>query len=410
MDTTKILPAITSVQLPYFNRLDWRKAILAIAVTLAVIDFLHYSTASGISQLHAIYRYFYFLPIVYAALRFGLWGGLIATFSASLVFIPHILSRWQDHPVESLNDLLVVVVLFGVAFITGRTADWMREAQDKQAAIAKQLSESLHQLESQGDELRRAERLISLGTLAGGLAHQIRNPVGIIRASSQLLDNSSSDGNAEIASVIQDEADRIEQLVSRLLNYAGERAIERNTTDIDQLFAQVQRRVRVAAEPLGINIVVDCAKNVTTWDLDTEQMEHALVNLCMNAIQALEESESSNRAVDSESEIRLRAQLATGSAGWLELNISDNGLGVPEHVQSHIFDPFYTTKDLGVGLGLSVVQRIVEDHDGSVRLHSPNQDGGATFTIHLPGTSRSSLTGSTRLTMADYGAYNPRYR
>ena len=409
MDMTKPLPIVASTQLAYFNRFGWRKAIVVVAASLVLINILHYSTAPGISQLHTIYRYFYFLPIVYAALRFGLWGGLITTIAASMVFIPHIVARWQEHPIDSLNDLLVILVLFGAAIITGRTADWMREAQKKQSAIAKDLSDSLHKLECQGAELRRAERLIALGTLAGGLAHQIRNPVGVIRASSQLLDSNSTEEANEIAAVIQDEADRIEQLVSRLLNYAGERVTAYSATDIYHLFAEVQRRVSVAAKPLGIEIITVCARDVTTWELDAEQMEEALVNLCMNAIQALETSKMADGYYTSKGEIRLSAELYHGPENGLQLSVCDNGTGVPQHIQSHIFDPFYSTKDQGVGLGLSVVQRIIEDHLGTIHLNSPNQLGGTTFIIRLPVAEYAAQNSLTRLTTDQYGAYNSGY-
>ncbi|MEM7127189.1 MAG: ATP-binding protein [Chloroflexota bacterium] len=366
-----------------FEQSRWRKSIIIIALSLVIIDILHYSTAPGISQLHSVYRYFYFLPIAYAALRFGLWGGLIATISATLVFIPHIVMRWQDHPVDTLNDTLVVVVLFGVAVLTGRIADQMRDAQAKQAAIAEDLVRSYHQLENQGAELRQAERLVSLGTLAGGLAHQIRNPVGIIRASSQLLGDSPDGENGEIAKVIQSEADRIEQLVSRLLNYAGEQTVKRTETNIGNLLASVQQRVNFPAEPVSINVMIQCPKEVSTWSLDCDQMEQALVNLCMNAVQAIDESPQAKPS----NEIHLQAQLTSSPDPTLEIIVSDNGPGIPAEILTQIFDPFFSTKESGTGLGLSVVQRIVEDHGGAIHIDSRQScvaSSGTTFTIQLP--------------------------
>ncbi|MCB0132964.1 MAG: DUF4118 domain-containing protein, partial [Caldilineaceae bacterium] len=195
-------------------------AVATIVGGILSITYLHYSTAPGFIGLHAVYRYFYFLPIVYAALRFGYWGGLVAALVASILFAPHIVFKWGNFPEDSINDLLVVVVFLCVAIITGLTVDRLRSAQKAQRLTADELAASLHKLEEQGEELRRAERLSALGSLAGGLAHQIRNPVSIIRASAQLLE---SDGNAEereTAIVIEEESDRIEQLVQDLLRYA----------------------------------------------------------------------------------------------------------------------------------------------------------------------------------------------
>ncbi len=185
-----------------------------------LITYLHYSTAPGLVGLHAVYRYFYFLPIVYAALRFGLRGGLLAALAASLLFAPHIVFKWGNFPEDSINDLLVVVVFFGVAVITGVTVDRLRAAQQAESQTAAELAASLRKLEEQGDELRRVERLSALGNLAGGLAHQIRNPVGIIRACAQLLEADSQVEAHETALVIEEETDRIETLVQDLLRYA----------------------------------------------------------------------------------------------------------------------------------------------------------------------------------------------
>ena len=388
MNITNSFPTTASRQSPFLGRFDadWRKSIVIVAVSLLIIDILHYSTAPGISQLHAIYRYFYFLPIVYAALRFGLWGGLIATTAATLVFIPHIAMRWQDHPIDTLNDLLVVVVLFGVAIITGKIVDQMNEAQAKQIAISEDLADSYRKLENQGAELRRSERLASLGTLVGGLAHQIRNPVAIISVSSELLGDVKSREISEVAAVIQYETDRIEQLVSRLLNYAGEQAVQRAPTDLHLLLEQVQCRVQMAAESLGIQVELSCNKDISAWNLDAEQIEEALVNLCMNAVQAIETENSrdthqNNACVDT---IHLSARIENLGERQLSLTIRDSGPGIPEHIQLQIFDPFFTTKDAGIGLGLSVVQRVVEDHGGTVRLEP--QTSGAAFTILLPST------------------------
>ena len=155
---------------------------LLITIALLLISYLHYSTAPGIGQLHAVYRYFYFLPIVFSALQFGYWGGLFTALAATLLFIPHILLRWDIQTLDAFNDLLVVFVFFGVALITGLTIDRLKHAQIEQAQTAAKLALSLEQLQKQGEALRRSERLSSLGTLAGGLAHEIRNPLGIIRA------------------------------------------------------------------------------------------------------------------------------------------------------------------------------------------------------------------------------------
>ncbi|MCC9075514.1 DUF4118 domain-containing protein [Litorilinea aerophila] len=349
---------------------SWGSLLLVVS-GIALVTVLHYATTPGLRELHAVYRYFYFLPIVYAALRFGFWGGVYTALAASLFFAPHIFFKWGDFPEDSLNDLLVVVVFCAVAAITGITVERLHRSQQQEQATARRLAATLQRLEAQGEELRRAEHLSALGTLAGGLAHEIRNPLGIIRATAQLLAMECGPEAAESLAIIQKEADRIERFIQELLNYAGESRLQRAPTPVAALLERVAGRLRPLLERYAIACRIHVAAGVSTAWLDGEQMEQALMNLCVNAIQAL----------DGPGEIQLRASLE-GEA-WLALEVIDNGPGIAPPDRVRIFDPFYTTKDTGTGLGLSVVQRIVANHGGRITVDStPGQ--GTTFTLLLP--------------------------
>lgn len=351
---------------------SWRPLVF-IGGGLLAVTLLHYSTAPGVVRLHAVYRYFYFLPIVYAALRFGFWGGLLASLAATLAFAPYILFSWGDFQGDTLNDLLVIAVFFGVALITGTTVEQLRAAETHQARTAQQLADSLRRLETQGEELRRAERLSSLGTLAGGLAHEIRNPVGIIRASAQLIAMECGERASESVAVILQESDRVDHLIENLLNYADGERVQRRETDLAALLGRVQERILPLTRATGIEVAVEVASSLPPAYIDGVQIEQALVNLCMNAIQAL----------DGPGTLTLTADLAAGSGDALLLRVGDNGPGIPPAHQSQVFDPFFSTKDRGTGLGLSVVQQIVTKHAGRVWVESPG-GLGATFSIRLP--------------------------
>lgn len=361
---------IRNLRLPGHQSLG---ALLLVVAGLGLITFLHYSTAPALRQLHTVYRYFYFLPIVYAALRFGLWGGLLASLGASLFYAPLIFFKWGNFPGDSLNDLLVVAVFYGVAIITGITTDRLRKSEARQTLMAAQLSASLHRLENQGEELRRAERMSALGTLASGLAHEIRNPVGIIRATAQLMVMESGSAAYEMATVIQQESDRIERLIQDLLNYAGGGRLQCGPTDVAALLEQVAGRLRPLVEAHHLDLKVDVSDHIPPACLDREQVEQALVNLCMNAIQAMGDT----------GHLWLRAGWSSSPEPMLTLKVADTGPGIAPTVRSHIFDPFFSTKESGTGLGLSVVQRIVADHNGRVWVESELGEG-STFVIQLP--------------------------
>ncbi len=349
----------------------------AIAASLLLITLLHYSTLPGFSQLHAVYRNFYFVPIVLAALYFGFWGGILSALAASLLFAPHIFFKWGNFPEDSLNDLLVVVVFYGVAIITGITVDRLRASEERQSNTVRELEKSLHQLEVQGEELRRAERLSALGMLAGGLAHEIRNPVGIIRASAQLLAMEPHPGTHEATTVIQQETDRIEALIQELLDYAGGERLQRSTVNVAKLLTHVAERVQPLMTSSGIQIDVVVDPELGDASLEEEQMERILVGLCMNAVQAM----------DGPGRITLQAKQlrcpTPFSNPCLEIRVSDSGPGVSIEDRHRIFDPFYSTKDSGTGLGLSVAQRVVTDHGGRIWVES-EYGNGATFVVQLP--------------------------
>lgn len=350
-----------------------RVDLTVIALALLLITVLHYSTWPGFRELHAVYRYFYFLPIVYAALRFGFWGGLLASLGASLLFAPHIFFKWGTFPEDGLNDLLVIVVFYGVAIITGTGTDRLRESQAELERTAADLAHFLHRLEVQGEELRRAERLSSLGTLAGVLAHEIRNPVGIIRATAQLIAMDSGPDIAQSVGIIQQETERVERLVQELLTFAGDAGLERRSTDVRLLLEQVRHRLEPLALRCGVALDFATADRLPSIALDARRLEDALVNLCMNSLQAL----------DGPGTIAIDARQIDDNGPALALRVADDGPGIPQNVLPLIFDPFFTTKDDGVGLGLSVVQRTVEDHGGRIWAENP-ASGGCLFVIHIP--------------------------
>lgn len=352
-----------------------RSDLIVIAMILAGIfgvTYLHYSTAPGFVGLHAVYRYFYFLPIVYAALRFGYWGGLLSAMVASLLFAPHIIFKWGNFQEDSTNDLLVVVVFFCVAIITGVTVDRLRAAREAHRVTAQELAASLRKVEEQGEELRRAERLSALGSLAGGLAHQIRNPVGIIRASAQLLESDGKSETRETAAVIEEESDRIEHLIQDLLRYADGARPQVEPVSPYTLIGHVASRVQPMAEAQRIDLQSQCPDHLPRVLVDPRLMEQVLLNLAVNALQA----------VEADGTVTLRAEHSSTGRHVVNLFVADDGPGIATDALPHIYDPFYSTKDNGTGLGLSVVHRIIEDHGARIYVTSAPEIG-TTFVICL---------------------------
>ncbi len=142
-----------------------------VVVALAITTWLHYATSPLLFDRHTVYRYLYFLPIVYAALRFGLWGGLAAGITASLLFAPHIWLKFGRFPEESLNDFFVAIILIAVGVLTGALTDGERRQRQKQEAASAQLARSLSELEKRTAAFEEMQRYISnvLTSLSSGV-------------------------------------------------------------------------------------------------------------------------------------------------------------------------------------------------------------------------------------------------
>jgi signal transduction histidine kinase len=228
------------------------------------------------------------------------------------------------------------------------------------------------------EQIQRAQRLAALGRLAGGLAHEIRNPLGITRAAAQILQRELDAQPAfqEYTQVIQAEIDRVDRLIEHLLAYARPIPVQRGPVDVASLLDRTVTLTRAYASQQGVALVVEAASELPIVDGDGELLHQALVNLLLNGIQAAGPNGT----------VRL---LASGTTSGPQedpavlLTIHDTGPGIAPGDLPFIFDPFFTTRADGTGLGLSIVQQIIHEHGGAVEVQS-EPGHGAHFVVRLP--------------------------
>ena len=236
--------------------------------------------------------------------------------------------------------------------------------------------DDLTDLKALETQVQRAQRLAALGRLAGGLAHEIRNPLGIVRAAAQMLQGELGGDRplGEYTQVIQSEVDRIDRLIEQLLAYARPRPLARGPVELSNLVERAVALIRAYAGQHGVSCEVSTHNEAPVIDGDAELLHQALVNLLMNAVQATSPGGLVSVSVTSVRDVRSSTAILT---------VRDTGRGIRPDDLQHIFDPFFTARDDGVGLGLSIVQQIVQGHGGSIDVTSA-PDMGTTFFIHLP--------------------------
>jgi len=234
------------------------------------------------------------------------------------------------------------------------------------------------------EKVRRTEKLAALGKLAAAVAHEIRNPLSSIRGFAKFLSHALKDRprDREYADVMVKEVDRINRVVTDLLNFASPLELEPSYVNPGELLAHTVRLVEDDARSRNITIKVDSDENLPEMYLDAYQMTHVLLNLVLNSLQAIGDGQSLALGIEQDTDS------ATVSF-WVE----DDGPGIAEDHIKKIFDPFFTRREKGTGLGLAIVQKIVENHHGRIDVLTPlrGKTTGCRFTISIPMDLESKL-------------------
>ena len=211
-----------------------------------------------------------------------------------------------------------------------------------------------------------------MGEFSAGIAHEIKNPLASIKNFTQLLPTEYDDPKfrSEFIETVTTEVNRINRIVNDLLNYAHPKKLKLSKTDIPALVDETIYSLSSTLHKQNITVQKNY-NQVSLLEIDPEQLRQVLLNIIINAIEAMPEGGT------------IEVAIRSNNNREIEIEISDTGTGIPEDILPQLFNPFFTTKEKGTGLGLSIAQRIVSDHNG--RLEAKNKiSGGAQFKIVLP--------------------------
>ncbi len=246
-----------------------------------------------------------------------------------------------------------------------------------QTAIAVENARLYEDLKKSKSYIRRADRLASLGTLTAGLAHEIRNPLVAIKTFTQLLPERLEDEEFrnQFLPIASNEVDRISLLINELLDFAKPSEPKFDFEDINEILDGMILLVSTESKKKHIQIVKNYENNLPLVSLDREQMKQVFLNILLNAIEATPEN--------GQITVKTRSFSKPGGDPYAQVEITDTGKGIPEEYLEDIFNPFFTTKSKGSGLGLSISTQIVQEHRGYISVES-QVNKGTSFFINLP--------------------------
>ena len=362
---------------------QWGKAASVLLKTALAALLIDHTAETGDVPVNSIYWPIYFLPVVTAATYFGPIATLLWTALASLTYVGFLLQAYFvynfDITPETGANILAIHILF--LFFAAVLVNQFAMENRRQAALQKNLSDELEetnrQLRRAEAEARRSERLAALGQLSAGLAHEIRNPLGVIKGSAEMLAQKLQQGQplaAELAGYISSEVNRLNALVARFLDFARPLRLELQPRQVSEIIDQAAESVRAQMPGAQVSVERHYAPGLPPVFVDERFCESIFSNLITNAYQAM----------DGRGVLRLftSPEASNGAAGVI-VTVEDTGPGVSPQMREQIFNPFITSKKDGVGLGLSIVAKIVDEHRGWLRLDADSAKG-ARFRVFLP--------------------------
>ncbi len=359
--------------------------LLKIALATLLIDH------TGEVGINSSYWPIYFLPAVTAAEYFSPVLTLLWTALTSAAYCSYLYPALQDYEMtrEGYGILAIRILFFFLAaMVVNRFVVENRSQIKLYQELAETLAETNRKLEQAQEEARRSERLAALGQMSAGLAHEIRNPLGVIKGSAEMLHQKLGESNplaSELAGYISSETNRLSALVTRFLDFARPLHAELIPQDITAVLDHALHSVSLSLARKDkdndecVRVERQYEANLPLVPLDESLCEQAFVNLIQNAYDAMGSSGGTLRVTAARANRALR--------DGVEVRIEDTGPGIPAELREQIFNPFVTTKKTGVGLGLSIVSRIIDGHHGTIRVESGGEASdhrGTCFVVFFP--------------------------
>jgi signal transduction histidine kinase len=259
----------------------------------------------------------------------------------------------------------------------------LKRVNDEISRLNRELAENMRKLKEAQDENLRRQQLSQLGQLTATVAHEIRNPLGAVRTAAFLMERKLKDKGLGVEQQLQRIANginRCDAIISQLLDFSRVRSLQAEPVVLDEWLS---RLVAEEAERLPAMVTIECDLGLGAQpvEIDSARMIRVVVNLLSNASEAMVgKGDDPNKIVTAEPRIVVATRR---SGGLAEISVSDNGPGMSEEILARVLEPLFTTKSFGTGLGLPAVEKIMQDHNGGLRIAS-RPGAGTVATAFLP--------------------------
>ena len=325
--------------------------IAVVALLVIGITALHYITQISELHYHIFYRELYFLPIILAGLWFGLSRALWTSFSISLLYSPLIFIHWEGFSPGDFDKIMEVVLYNIDAFVLGFLRDRQRMEHERYV---------------------EAERLAAMGRALSGVAHDMKTPLVAIGGFSKMVQRNfqKNDSSYKKLDIVVQQTKRLESMVKEMLDFSRPLSLNRSEEDLNKVVEDSLAVAGKTAEDSNVTVVSHLDRDLPLISVDSMRMEQVVINLVNNAIQSSPAGQTVVVKISRMNE-------------YAAIEVSDCGCGIPVEQKEKIFTPFFSTKKEGTGLGLPIVKKIIESHNGRLEFFD-NPEGGVTFRVLLP--------------------------
>jgi len=339
--------------------------VTVVIILLLSVSGLHFFTTVHQVVYHDFYDRLYYLPIILSAFFFGIRGGGLAALAAGVLFFAHLKFQWGMS--AEMGRYLEIPLYLVVGMVTGILSDLEKKSRQKTEDAYAKLRDSF-------EKAKEAARLAAIGKVSAGVAHEIRNPLGGMKGAMEAIASElkPDDTKVRFVKIVEKEISRINRIVEDFLNFAKPREPDLAPADLNSLLQGVLDLHRDIIMKKKISLAFHPDAGLPVSLLDPNQIQQVFLNVLLNSVDFM----PGGGALEI---------LSRRSGGALEVVISDTGVGINPEDEEQLFEPFFTTRTHGTGMGLAISRQIMQRHGGRISIKN-RTDGekGAVVVISLP--------------------------